>query len=136
MSEILLILYGLLQCSHDLQLFQGEYTQAFDEASKSVCCPLPLAIVLRLQEKRQETLDYCGSVRFNGWYQWRQTVGYCFLYLSESRVILRRICSDMGLRLEKMRNFPGIWSKIASKMSIFYKFSEFVGRKRSKYPSK
>ena len=35
-----------------------------------------------------------------------------------------------------MRNFPGIWSKITSKMWIFYNFSEFFGRKRPKYPSK
>ena len=39
-------------------------------------------------------------------------------------------------RLEKMRNFPGIWSKFESKMLIFYKFSEIFGRKRPKYPSK
>ena len=39
-------------------------------------------------------------------------------------------------RLEKMQNFPGIWSQIALKMWIFYKFSEIFRRKRSKYPSK
>ena len=32
-----------------------------------------------------------------------------------------------------MRNFPGIWSKM---WFFFYKFSEFFGRKRPKYPSK
>ena len=37
----------------------------------------------------------------------------------------------LGLRLEKMQNFPGIWSKIVSKMWIIFKKIRIVCKKKT-----
>ncbi len=83
MLWILLVLYGLSESTHNVQLFESQDTQPFHQPSQAVRRAFPLPVVVRLQQELQQFADQGWGIRFDGWDQGRQAVCYSFLDLGK-----------------------------------------------------
>lgn len=79
--EVLLVLDGVRQRGHDFLLFKGQDSESFDQPGQTVGCPLPLRVLVTLQQQLQQVPHNPCSIFFNGWDQRRQTAGYRLLNL-------------------------------------------------------
>ena len=78
-ADVLLVLNGFRQAAHDLQLFERQNAQTFDDSGDAVSGSLPLAKVVRVEQLAEQLLDKGGHFVLDGWNQRRQAVGHRLL---------------------------------------------------------
>lgn len=51
---VLFILYGFLQCGHDIQLFEVQDSKSLDQSGETICCSFSFAIYRGLKKLKEE----------------------------------------------------------------------------------
>ena len=80
-SWVLLVLEVFRKCVHDVELFQRQNPETFDEPSQTERGPTTLAVIIRVEQERNKTTDEFARVGLNRWDEWRQAVSNGFLDL-------------------------------------------------------
>ena len=81
LAWIFLVLYGSRKSVHDLLLLQGQNAHPLDDTRQAIRGTSPLPVVVRLEQKHQQTSDQFRRPLLDRWHQRGQAVGHSFLHL-------------------------------------------------------
>lgn len=65
--EVFLVLDGVCQCCHNLLLLESQDSEPFDQASQPVRSPLPLCVLVTLQQELQQVPYNPSGILLDGW---------------------------------------------------------------------